>query len=107
MMEITIHCFFLFRQRQGSAGGGGRRVGPGRGSGSLGSDDKSGAGGRGGTGRGGEPDGAAGSADAAALERLYSMPATESRRPISEGLGKGSPSARRRVRLQQENLELK
>lgn len=70
-------------------------------SGDLGSDEDSKGGDEGGAGE--RPPGEI----AAALERMYSMPATEKRRQISEGLGNAAPTPRQRVRLQRESLEMK
>lgn len=98
--------FLSLRPTQGLAGGrgwgrGGERFRVGRGSGDLGSDSDSKGGDEGGAGE--RPRGEM----AAALERMYSMPATEKRRQISEGLGRAAPTPRQRVRLQREGLEMK
>ena len=45
--------------------------------------------------------------DFAALERQFSQPAAPRRSGISEGLGKGAPSPSQRLRMQQENLDMR
>lgn len=60
----------------------------------------------GGDGEGGGDSKGGGSA-IAALERQFSQPAAPRKGGISEGLGKGVPSPTQRLRLQQENLEMR
>lgn len=124
---LLCMCFFFFtygKQGTGPTGqGGGRASGeghpaPGGGmdgvGGSVGSGNGKGAGkggGGGGSGATAAGPGAGGgggdASSAAALERQFAKPAAPDRGGVSEGLGKGAPSPRQRLRLQQENLELR
>eukprot|EP00904_Undaria_pinnatifida_P012920 jgi/Undpi1/8759/HiC_scaffold_25.g11221.m1 len=58
------------------------------------------------SGSAGNPGGGDGSG-ASALERQFAKPAAPRNGGLSEGLGKGTPSPSQRLRLQQENLEMR
>lgn len=51
--------------------------------------------------------GGSGNEAKSALERQFSQPAAHRRERISEGLGKGVPSPGERLRLRQENLDMR
>lgn len=81
-----------------SSGGGSNRNNTNKGKNASGSNSNGDGGGGGGDAKNG---------DFAALERQFSQPAAPRREIISEGLGKGAPSTSQRLRLQQENLDMR
>lgn len=89
-----------------NSGGGGGSSGGGKSNNKPGSNASKNADGGGG-GDGGVDSKSGGGSAIASLERQFSQPAAPRESGISEGLGKGVPSPTQRLRLQQENLEMR